>query len=411
MRLRHRALMALALLMVIPSAEAGSERALAPGKTLFWTGPRVEQSSDSWTYTVRVTKPADRLRVGVDHPEVDDSYTLQVITPIGPSLTVSSGGGLYSGEVLLEDPIAGTYKFVVQAQDATDTNFRLRAKLEQGRPSLGKKRGLVYPNLQVLPPHEASFLFPVTNGATGTDPTGADVAGVAACHPEEHGEDRAVRCLRFAYGVRNTGRGPMELYYEGGGTGVDDRVLHQRVRRAEGGYADRVAGTARFHKTHTHYHHDAAIGLQLFKVTDRNSGKVEAAGEKRTKGFAHREELLREWDTFYPTWDSFSGFGLRPGWADIYEWDRPGNYIDFGLNGDGYYVVRMSADPVGGIAESNERDNAGYTYMKITGNVVDLIEAGRGRDPWDPCKIKVGFGGHADPKQKPRPRSCSRDTT
>ena len=67
---------------------------------------------------------------------------------------------------------------------------------------------------------------------------------------------------------------------------------------------------------------------------DRETGKLEPAGPERTKGFAHRMELLREWDRFYPT-TSPNGIGLGPGWADIYEWDRPGNYIDFGLNPDG----------------------------------------------------------------------------
>ncbi|MDQ3940568.1 MAG: hypothetical protein M3238_04365, partial [Actinomycetota bacterium] len=99
------------------------------------------------------------------------------------------------------------------------------------------------------------------------------------------------------------------------------------------------------------------------------------------------------------------------GWADIYEWDRPGNYIDFALNEDGFYVVRMWADPVDGIVESNERDNTGYTYLKVTAGDVKLIEAGRGRDPWDPCKIVVGFGGHPDPPRRDRPASCPPDTT
>ncbi|HEY7876226.1 MAG TPA: hypothetical protein VIG64_14015, partial [Actinomycetota bacterium] len=141
-----------------------------------------------------------------------------------------------------------------------------------------------------------------------------------------------------------------------------------------------------------------------------DKGGLEAVTEKRSKGFAHRNELLRDWDHFYPTL-TLRGFGLRPGWADIYEWDRPGNYIDFGVNGDGYYVVRMWADPVDGILETNDRDNVGYTFMKVEGTTVELIEAGRGRDPWDPCKIVVGFGGFPDPPRTRRPSGCPPDTT
>jgi hypothetical protein len=140
---------------------------------------------------------------------------------------------------------------------------------------------------------------------------------------------------------------------------------------------------------------------------------MEAITERRNKGFHHREELIRDWDHFYPTWFTTGDldFGLGAGWADIYEWDRPGNYIDFGANGNGRYLLRMWADPVEGVLESNELDNVGYTYFSVSGNAVELIEAGRGSDPWDPCKIVVGFGGHPDPPSDGRPANCPPDTT
>lgn len=409
MRFLRLVLTALVLLLPLQAGAAPAKKTLEAGGTAFWTGPHLESGSETYTYRVEVSHKAHRFRIGIDHPEVDDDYSAVVSFPGGSTQRISSGGGLYSAELLVADPAPGTYQIVVQASGVTDSNFRVRAKLESKPPSLGVKKGPVLPNLQILPPHEASFLMPVTNGATGEPPTGIDLMGLESCHPEEHAEDLAVRCLRFAYGVRNTGRGPMDLFYEGAGVGPD-RTLYQRLHHVDGKIEEREAGIARYHKTHGHYHHDAAIGLQLFEVVDRKKGELVAAGEPRTKGFAHRMELLREWDTFYPLWN-LQGFGLSAGWADIYEWDRPGNYIDFGLNGDGFYVVRMEADPVKGVLESNERDNFGYTYMKITGSEVELIEAGRGKDPWDPCKIEVGFGGHVDPKQGKRPQRCSPDTT
>jgi len=386
---------------------AGPAR-LQPGDAVFWTGPFVEASSATWSYRFEVVRPAYRLRVGLDHPEVDDDYVLELTLPDGTTRNLSAGGGLYSRELLIENPAPGNYRVDVTAQDVTESDFRVRVKHESRKPSLGTRTGAVLPNLQVLPPHAASFLFPVTNGTTDP-PQGADLIGRGSCHPEEHVEDRAVRCLRFAFGVRNTGRGPMDLFYQGASP-VADGTLYQRVHRVDGSSFEREAGTARFHKTHGHYHHSAAIGLRIFKVVDVKRGKLEPAGQPRTKGFAHREELLREWATFYPTL-SVTGFGLGPGWADIYEWDRPGNYIDFGTNGDGLYVIRMEADPVDGVLESNEQDNFGYTYLKVSGAQVKLLEAGRGRDPWDPCKIVVGFGGHADPRSGPRPSDCAPDTT
>ncbi len=380
---------------------------LGVGDAAFWNGPYIEESSgSSWTYKIRVTEPGYRLRIGLDHPEVGDSFSLRVVGPGGSDGgSASTGTGLYSAEVLQSKPEIGTWKVEVRAQDVDDSRFRMRAKLEGRRPGYGVKRGAVPPNLQTLPPHEANFLVPITNGSQGDPPQGQE--GPDSCHAEEHAEG-AVRCLRFAFGIRNTGRGPLQLYFEG--PTPADHPLIQRVQRVDGTHFDREAGTAVWHASHAHYHHSDAVELQLFSVTDRETGTMEAASERHRKGFAHRSELLRDWRHFYPTWSDF-GFGLRAGWSDIYEWDRPGNYIDFGVNGDGYYVVRMWADPVDGILESNEKDNMGYTYLRVTGTDVELIEAGRGKHPWDPCKIMVGFGGHPDPKNGPRPAHCPPDTT
>jgi hypothetical protein len=381
-----------------------------PGDEAFFAGPIIEnsQGTAAFEYRLELTGPAQRLRVGVDHPQVGDVFDVVVSGPGGARGSFTVGPGIYSEERIYSNPKPGTWTIDVTAQDVTDSAFRVRAKLEDRLPSLGTRSGPVLPNLQVLPPHDASFMFPITNGAADQDPTGVSIGGREGCHPEEHAEDHAVRCLRFAFGVRNTGLGPMDLSHSG--TSPLEHDLFQDVYYADGSYKQRYAGTAVFHKTHGHWHHAAAVGLQLFSVADPRKGGLEPAGEKRTKGFAHRNELLRDWDHFYPMLD-VRGFGLRPGWADIYEWDRPGNYIDFGLNPDGYYVIRMWADPTNGILESNDRDNVGYTYMKIDGETVELLEAGRGTDPWDPCKIVVGFGGFPDPPRGPRPSGCPPDTT
>ena len=406
-----------ALGFVAPGAASGAQPlSLSVGESVFWKGPQVERSTAAggcpeeacWTYEIEVEERAYRLRIGIDHAEVGDSYSFQVFSPDGASRgTYGTGTGLYSMESLHLQPEVGTWKVEVSADDVTDSSFRMRARLEARAPGFGVKKGPVLPNLQVLPPHEATFMMPLTNGSQGDPPQGAE--GGDSCHPEERAEEGAVRCLRFAFGIRNTGRGPMALHFDGGPP--QDHPLFQRVFRVDGSFFEREAGTAVWHESHQHHHHGDAVAVELFSVTDRDKGTMESVSPKHNKGFAHRNELLREWKRFYPIWNDGLGFGLLPGWADIYEWDRPGNYVDFGVNGDGYYVVRMWADPVDGILESNDRDNAGYTYFQVTGTDVELIEAGRGKHPWDPCKIVVGFGGHPDPKRGPRPARCAPDTT
>ncbi len=406
-----RRIVLVALMLALPLAPLSAKPRLAvgPGEAVFWSGPVVESSTgaDKFEYELLVEGVGERLRIGFDHPQVGDTFAVSIEGP-GESASFSVGPGIYSDEEIFTDPRPGRWKVTVTASSVTDSAFRLRAKLEERLPSIGVKRGPILPNLQILPPHDASFMVPVTNGSADTDPTGIDVAGQGGCHPEEHIEDRAVRCLRFGYGVRNTGLGPMDLFHSG--TSPLEHDLFQRVHLANGDSRDRAAGKAVFHKTHGHFHHDAAIGLQLLKVTDPEAGTLEEAGAPRTKGFAHRNELIRDWEHFYPD-SMLTGFGLLAGWADIYEWDRPGNYVDFGLNTDGEYVLQMRADPVDGVLESNEKDNYGYTYFRVTGAEVKILEAGRGQSPWDRCKIVVGLGGYPDPPRKSRPSSCPPDTT
>lgn len=409
MRMRRYVAIAVVALLPLPALAATSQRMqLRAGISVLWNGPHIDQASgdETFEYELKILEHGERLRIGFDHPQVGDVFQVTLDAPGDErpaSFTV--GPGIYSEERLFQNPALGTWNIRVTAQNVTDSAFRMRAKLEAHAPKLRARNGKLLPNLQILPPHDASFLTPVTNGSGDVDPMG--VPGGTGCHAEEHEQDGAVHCMRFGYGVRNTGSGPMDLSYKG--SDPVERDLFQRILLEDGGSVTRSAGKAVFHESHGHWHHADAVGLRIYRVTDTESGEMEPAGDKRTKGFAHRNELLRDWDRFYPTFSIF-GFGLRPGWADIYEWDRPGNYVDFGLNGDGNYVVRMWADPVDGILEMNERDNLGYTYMKVEGTTVELLEAGRGSDPWDRCKIVVGFGGYPDPRQPRRPSRCPPDT-
>jgi hypothetical protein len=246
------------------------------------------------------------------------------------------------------------------------------------------------PDLVALPPWELSFTYPVTNGLID-DSVGVPLpTGRVACHPEEVVLYAAVRCLRMSFGVANVGPGPLELYV-GPGAAFTDRPLIQRVRRANGAFFDRPAGNAYFHHSHLHYHHDDAVGLELFAVTDAEAGVLVPAGPPQRKGFAHRNELLRDWHSFYPIWPR-RGIGLVPGWGDYYEWDRPGNYIDMGLEDDGLYVIRMTADPDGWILDADPDNNVAYSYIRVTGEQVEHLESGRGTDPWDPCRTPLPLG-------------------
>ena len=418
--LRFRAAVAIAAVVAAlvgmppAAATATGQRTfhISLGEPAFWTGPPAEPGDcgpQCWTYAVTVTEPAFRLRIAIDRPRLGDDWDIDVTAPDGFHVaSASPGTELYSAEAIDPDPIPGQYEITVRGQNVTDLRFRLRAAIETDNSGLPDEHVLVPPNLRALPPWDFSFLLPVTNGTVAGESRGVPVpGGRTACHAEEVVLYAAVRCLRMSFGVGNVGSGPLELE-TGAGAQLQDRPLIQRVRYADEGSEVHDAGNAYYHHSHRHYHHDRAVGLELFRVTDAETGRLEAAAEPHRKGFAHRDELLRDWTAFYPTW-SKGGFGLLPGWADYYEWDRPGNYIDFGVNPDGLYVVRITADPDGFIVETDPADNVAYSLIRVTGAEVEHLESGRGTDPWDPCRIPLPLGPEFDDSFEapdPRPVSC-----
>ncbi|MGH2711047.1 MAG: hypothetical protein ACRDH9_07585 [Actinomycetota bacterium] len=417
---------ALLILSAVPLTAAADEPAeeaeqrdftLALGEKVFWTGPgsgMQDCGTACWAYRLNVTEPGYRLRVGFERPLLGDVWRVDLLYPSGSTAgSFSPGTDLYSAEYMIFGAEVGTYTLRVTAQDVTDLRFRMRATVEADNGGLVSEHVLTPPDLQPLPPWDFSFKMPVTNGIVGGESIGATVpGGRPSCHPEEFVEKDVTRCLRMSFGVLNVGQGPLELQV-GPGQEYEDRPLIQHVRYADSGFVSRSAGNAYYHTTHLHYHHDKAVGLELLRVVDPETGALVAAAEPHLKGFAHRDELLRKWETFYPVWGK-QGFGLLPGWGDYYEWDRPGNYIDFGENGDGIYVVRITADPEGFILETDTTDNVAYSVIWVKGDTIDHLESGIGSDPWDPCRIPLALGPEwvdSFEAPEPRPEECADEAT
>ncbi|MDP1795606.1 MAG: hypothetical protein Q8K63_15825, partial [Acidimicrobiales bacterium] len=88
--------------------------------------------------------------------------------------------------------------------------------------------------------------------------------------------------------------------------------------------------------------------------------------------------------------------GLSVGWGDVYRWQRPGQYVEFGGLTEGVYVVRTTADKFNHVLEENENDNTSYALIRVTGEQIDILERGQGLDPWDSTKIVfLGLGPSA----------------
>ena len=88
MRRLVMALVLLALPLSLPAIARATDASpkrivLRAGEAAFWEGPHVESSSgtESWSYEIEIAEPAYRLRVGIDHPEAGDNFTVTITPP------------------------------------------------------------------------------------------------------------------------------------------------------------------------------------------------------------------------------------------------------------------------------------------------------------------------------------------
>jgi hypothetical protein len=402
---------------------------LGVGQHVFWTGPYVSRGDvpDSdlcgsagpcWTWTLVLGRGGHRLRVAIDVAARDDPFGLELIDPSGALAASGENDNTFNAELFVDAPKAGKWQVRVRPTGATATHFRMRAKLEGRAPKPSGRAGMLLPDLRSVPPYEFTFAAPANpfNGLYPGDNMNPplEAAGVHpfSCAFDEAVEDGVSRCLRFTAGPVNMGSGPFEIHFAfvDDTTGGGERVAYQTVYRIDGSYKLRKAGSYSFHTTHMHFHYEGILGYEVYRVLDLKRGRIAKVGPGHKSGFCPADQLIGEWSRFvqagadtYGEGDSASGncfsptdglIGLSVGWGDVYRWQRPGQYVDFGAGGDGYYVVRGIVDTGNDVLESNERNNVSYALILVAGDSVDIVERGLGRDPWDRSKRVVpSIGG------------------
>ncbi|HEX8742020.1 MAG TPA: PASTA domain-containing protein [Thermoleophilaceae bacterium] len=445
------------------SADA-ADLALDPGESVFWDGETVADANvrspalcgstgPCFSYALRIAAPARRLRAAIDTPSRTDTFELALIDPSGATAAAVQNSNRFNEEAFVDSPVPGAWTVRVMPKGATDAFFRLRAKLEAARPDPAAGHVPILPNLRTVPPYEFSFIAPANplNGVYPPDTVNppADAAGVhpISCTademaPREAGGFAAKRCLRLTSGPVNVGPGPFEMRFrfaedvsEGEGTVQPEGGTIQRgpafqaVHYADGSVETRPAGTYSYHVTHAHFHDDNVLTYELFRVTDDRTGALAAAGGGTKSGFCPADQLFGEWHRFdqgragtYGHDDVETGrncfspseglLGLTVGWGDVYRWQRPGQYVEFGSNPDGLYVVRSTVDRDDEVLETSEEDNVAYALIAVAGDRVDLLERGRGTSPWDPARIVFRgpgpMGGQVTPASRPEdaPVAC-----
>ena len=354
-----------------------------------------------------------------------DAFAIEVIDPSGNVRARSTGrqaetvGDIVtSDEVYINAPEAGTWTITVIGLYIDHSAFRGRAKLEQPSDFYSGPRKALLPNLQITAPYDIAF---------------GDCIGSEA---SDYGCQKENRPLRLAAGPSNVGDGTMELTAGPPGPtptpgpaaspncrGIPDPgpepsapptnpaefitgPQQQRIYYSDGTSELVDAGSFEFHIPHHHLHHRAVAEFRLFRVTNPDTGTMQLASVGPKIGFCVGEYLIPEWGKFRSdpprrtvaegvTRECFQplpGYGqitLIRGWGDVYGRDVEGNYVEFGKNPDGLYVLRVATNPDNSIHESDTRDNWSYAYIRITGENVEVLERGRGCSPWDPEKVLV----------------------
>lgn len=417
-------------LVVAPSADAGPPVVgrLGIGGSVFWDGtyvPSGHVENDSlcnsaagpcFDYQLTLKQAGHRLRVAIDQPIRSNTWTMSIIDATGVTVASTATSNAFTAEAFVADPAPGTYTIHVAATDVDHTTFRMRAKLESTPSPPPAKPVPLLPHLRAVPPYEFTFIAPA-NPANGLYPPDTanpplDAAGEhpVSCTADEQVDDHVSRCLRFTSGPFEDGGGPFQIDFDFAGdtTAQNPLTAYQVVHWSDGTTTKRPAGTYDFHAIHGHFHYNDILDYELYAVSAPGALTHVSKGNK--SGFCPADEQIGEWHQFnqdtagtYNSGSDASGgncfsfsngvLGLSTGWGDVYRWQRPGQYVDFDGLGDGYYVVQAIVDSAHNIWGTQD-DNVSYSYIRVVGDSIGILERGLGTSPWDPHKQVVpSFGG------------------
>ncbi|AHG88657.1 hypothetical protein J421_1120 [Gemmatirosa kalamazoonensis] len=300
--------------------------------------------------------------------------------------------------VLLPAPANGAYRvyvaydFDMAAQFGTplapEIPYEALAEVEYA-PKPQPTRALL-PDLQARAQRNVTFDVPPAIFFEAGVPT-------TSCFPSEIAEEGARLCMRFDQVLANAGEGPLEFRFLLPADPMSQPTgpIEQRVYHSDGSVTSRAGGTWEFHPTHQHFHYTGFALSRLF-ATDASGKKIGTtplrarrhrvgtigapASTGRKVSFCIVDIEIDAWGEkgdaprtysapacLEPTPGGYLLQGLSAGWADVYDWFLPDQYLDvYGL-ADGLYVLETVADPDDTILEANESNNCGAVYVRLTG--------------------------------------------
>ena len=259
------------------------------------------------------------------------------------------------------------------------------------RPNPAPLRRLL-PDLRPKPQRNASF-----------DPGGIFFDEISSAYPScyvsEVREEGARTCLRFDQIMANAGEGPIDLRFTvPSGTTPPSVSVSQHIFRSDGTVEDRPAGQVEFHPFHGHYHF-TSFGLSRLWATDaagsrsgsvplkQNHGRRPVGAQLTRTGrkvsFCLADIEMEFWgqkgdgprtynapDCLLPAFSDATGDhffqGISNGWADVYDWYLPDQYIEVSGVPDGLYILETIADPDARLVESDRSNNCTSVYVRLS---------------------------------------------
>lgn len=290
-----------------------------------------------------------------------------------------------SQSALLESPENGTYDVWL----ASDPSYNIAPSVEYEALAEVEYQPRIRPVRRVLP----DLTFRGTERITFATPSfpifEPEPPAGASCFASETEEDGAQNCLRFDQIIANDGRGPLELGFsvpvgdpQAEGTTYD---VKQNVYASDGSYETQAAGEVEFHGVHGHYHYSSFASSELW-ASDKRGRRIGSApiSEGRKVSFCIADIRIDTWakkgdgprtyyapDCLFPaTSDAEADHyvqGLTNGWADVYDWYIPDQYLEVTGVPDGYYRLEFCADPDNSIEEEDESNNCLINHLRLTG--------------------------------------------
>ncbi|HEX9695168.1 MAG TPA: lysyl oxidase family protein [Actinomycetota bacterium] len=379
--------LALAGVLLPASAASPDQGTLSdPSATLAWTGR-------TWT-TSDVPLP-DRFDLTIDLPagywDTHDGgvevairwfseynvFDLYVLNASGATVASATGFPTSAEALIMREPANGLYHVVViPTAVAIDSNYDGIAQVELDTTRTDPLK----PDLVALAPAE----FKIAAGALSFTPV--EYQDTGGCYPDELAENPSLtRCLRFDSAVANLGHGPFELRLDAASAATDP-VVWQDVYAADGTRTTTDAGTYTWHATHGHVHYQNFAEYRLHAVNTDGTPGAEILRSRKADFCMIDTRLL--WfglpgngprNHHFPQCNLPGGDAAGPtemrqgidvGWADVYTWDLPGQYLDISNLDDGVYAVVVEVDPSAVLRQLTRDNDSAFTRIRIAGMTV-----------------------------------------